>query len=92
MLVPFLNGLAALLKRNPSIPDWQIPRWVVLSGALLMMGYSFAPGSTGFILDYALAGAMAGLSAIGMHQLFAQGAVGKKEHETAMLKKEDVKK
>lgn len=85
VLTPCLVGLGAILKRDPRVPDWRIPEFICLAGALVMTGLAFAPEATGYWLHYTIQGLMSGLSATGLHQIGVQRTDGKKEWETRVF-------
>lgn len=76
MLVPFLNLYAGHLKRSDAVPDWKIPERVSIAGAFVMAAKAATVCEYSSIIEYAIAGAMAGLAAVGAHQLTVQREEG----------------
>lgn len=67
-LLPFLWALGVLLKNTPRVANWIIP-WI-LTAAGMLSGLCLQ----GLRLEAIIDGAMAGLAAVGGHQVWKQTA------------------
>jgi len=81
-----LNGLGFAIKKIPRLSDWIIPFVLAIAGAV---GHC-AINST-WTGPQAIEGIAIGLAAVGTNQLLRQGAEAKKNGDTIIIKKDEVK-
>lgn len=85
-LTTLLVLLGMGLKRS-ALPDYMIPRVLLIVGPIIMLVWCFANGHGGDFIECLIVGIGASAAPTGLHQLYRQETIGRKDWDTQQFLK-----